>query len=935
MRQLNYLIFILSFFSYSQELPPIQSYFPNDYQGEPQNWSITQSSGKQIYTANNKSLLEFDGFIWQQYPSPNGTVIRAIKAIADRIYLGASMEFGYWGKNDFGLLEYTSISDKIKSKLVQDEQFWSIEQINNRVLFQSFDRIYIYDTITEEITTIESYIAIISMFVVNSKLYYQEVQKGIFTLEKGQPKLIIDVSSEFDPQTKVINIAEKDGGLVLITNNKGFYFFKDQRLQIWKTPSESFLKDVTIFSGIRAENGNYVLGTISKGLIILSENGDIIHSFDQKDGLSNNTVLSTFEDIENNLWLGLDNGISCININSPVKIYQDPDGSIGTTYASAIFEDDLYLGTNQGLFYKKKSSNDSFKLIKGTEGQVWNLFKYQQVLFCAHDKGVFKLKNTKLEKLTSHTGVWGFKKVSGHPDMLLFGSYSGLGVLEKEDKKWKYSKDIGEFNYSAKYLEIYDDKIWVNHEYEGLFKIEVDQSFEKVVNLSEIKSVEKTPNSGITTYNNDLFYANEKGIYIYDKISEKFKKDSLLSNIYSKGDYTSGKLINDQHNTLWSFTKENLSFIRESEFTGDYEVHNISIPKSLRNEMVGFENMLCLGNSQYLLGRTNGYLILDTKMIQPTDLQIRLNQISIKQRGGKFERVKLNGGPKTFKSGLNMLYFRFSVPNYDKYIIPKYQYKLKGFYNEWSDWSTKPEVTFENLPFGEYSFVVRSNQKKDKEFTQVSYDFAIERPVYIGNLAIFIYTLIFVVLLIGVHRAYKNYYRKKEKKIIDDNQKQMNLKQLEIDQEIMRLKNEKLIQDIENKNRELANSTMNIVKKNEILNSIRKELKKISSGNGSSSIKNIEQIIKDNLNSGDDWKQFEDALNSTDNYFLKKLKAKHKDLTPSDLRFCTYLRLNLSSKEIAPLLCISLRSVEIKRYRLRKKLKLNQSENLVSYILEI
>ncbi|MDP3352671.1 MAG: LuxR C-terminal-related transcriptional regulator, partial [Flavobacteriaceae bacterium] len=67
----------------------------------------------------------------------------------------------------------------------------------------------------------------------------------------------------------------------------------------------------------------------------------------------------------------------------------------------------------------------------------------------------------------------------------------------------------------------------------------------------------------------------------------------------------------------------------------------------------------------------------------------------------------------------------------------------------------------------------------------------------------------------------------------------------------------------------------------------------------------------------------------------KKVKKLHPSLTPHDLRLCAYLRLNLSSKEIAPLLNISIRSVEIKRYRLRKKMDLSHNLSLVSYILEI
>ena len=157
------------------------------------------------------------------------------------------------------------------------------------------------------------------------------------------------------------------------------------------------------------------------------------------------------------------------------------------------------------------------------------------------------------------------------------------------------------------------------------------------------------------------------------------------------------------------------------------------------------------------------------------------------------------------------------------------------------------------------------------------------------------------------------------------------MKELENSQKIIKLNNDKLRLDIENKNRELATSTMSIIKKNEFLNAIKTEL---VSG-GKNNLDKVVKIIDKNLNNTDDWKLFQEAFNNADKKFLKKIKNNHPELTPNDLRLCAYLRLNLSSKEIAPLLNISPRSVEVKRYRLRKKMNLEHDANLTSYILEL
>jgi len=187
-------------------------------------------------------------------------------------------------------------------------------------------------------------------------------------------------------------------------------------------------------------------------------------------------------------------------------------------------------------------------------------------------------------------------------------------------------------------------------------------------------------------------------------------------------------------------------------------------------------------------------------------------------------------------------------------------------------------------------------------------------------------------VLLLIHLNYKRYYKKQQRKLLVKKQNEYKVSQLENEKVIMQLKNEKLQQEVESKNRELTISTMSIIKKNEILNSIKKELILEHSKDVYTQV--IKTIDK-NINNKKDWEFIEDAFNNADKDFLKKIKKLHPNLTPNDLRFCAYLRLNLSSKEIAPLLSISVRSVEIKRYRLRKKMQLSHEKSLVEYILSI
>jgi DNA-binding CsgD family transcriptional regulator len=197
--------------------------------------------------------------------------------------------------------------------------------------------------------------------------------------------------------------------------------------------------------------------------------------------------------------------------------------------------------------------------------------------------------------------------------------------------------------------------------------------------------------------------------------------------------------------------------------------------------------------------------------------------------------------------------------------------------------------------------------------------------------ALITYILGLVLLFFLIHRIYKRYYRKKQESLIRKNQKELESRNLQEKERIAQILNEKLQDEIDNKNRELAISTMSILKKNRFLSSLKSQLNAIPDKDRN--IRSVLGEIDRNINSEDDWKFFEDAFNNADKDFLKGIKAKHDSLTNNDLRLCAYLRLNLSSKEIAPLLNISVKSVEMKRYRLRQKFGLPHQDNLIDYIL--
>ncbi len=151
------------------------------------------------------------------------------------------------------------------------------------------------------------------------------------------------------------------------------------------------------------------------------------------------------------------------------------------------------------------------------------------------------------------------------------------------------------------------------------------------------------------------------------------------------------------------------------------------------------------------------------------------------------------------------------------------------------------------------------------------------------------------------------------------------------EEQINRLQKEQINQ----KNKKLSASTLHIINKNELLNNIRKIARDIAGDNNQSITSSAEQLIEmidNNINLDEQWDQFKVHFESVHTAFFKRLTEHSPNLTHNELKLAAYLRMNLSSKEIAQMLNISIESATTKRYRLRKKFKLNKEENLVAFL---
>ena len=313
-----------------------------------------------------------------------------------------------------------------------------------------------------------------------------------------------------------------------------------------------------------------------------------------------------------------------------------------------------------------------------------------------------------------------------------------------------------------------------------------------------------------------------------------------------------------------------------------------------------------------------------------------------------FVPVDIHNGTPKFKSNQNSVRFEFVGTEFRSEKSMLYSYKLEDFDSDWSQFSPVNTKEFIKLPHGTYTFRVRALNQYNSQIAETSFTFSISPPWYLTIAAFVAYAVLLLIALYVLLKyiRYKSTLGAREMEArkeaeMKEQEKRFKADAKEKEKEIIALKNQKLQYELRHKSQDLASSTMNLIRKNEILLEINKNLDKISDELTVNStekpllikrIKRMQDEIRVNIEHDNNWKKFQENFDLVYENYLKRLGEQFPALTVSDKKLCAYLKMDLSSKDIAPLLNMSYRSVEMSRYRLRKKLNLDREVNLTEFL---
>ena len=906
------------------ENPVVKNFSKSDYNADNQNWSVAEDSAGTIYFANNKGLLEFDGISWKLYPSPNGNIIRCVAIDKNnRIYTSGYRELGYWERNKAGALAYVSLNPLADQYFIPNIEFWNIIPLGNKVYFHSFMQILEWDG--DQIIPLKLPGFSNSMFLVDEKIII-DLSDGLYSIENNLLKPFITGLFFNQKQTRFL-FRDENKNLIIGTASEGIYIFDGLNYTVYNPEwNDYFIKNKVNRSSLSA-SGNLVIGTILDGIIAFDKKGQMLFKLNTQNGLQNNTVLGITIDRNQNIWQALDRGIDFITFRDKSSYTLHPVRDVGAVYSAAIFDNKLYLGTNQGLYYKNQDDPDEhFMLMPQTQGQVWNCRIINGKLFVGHNNGTFVVSDQGLKRISDVNGAFAITPDPKMPGFLLQSTYSNIVAIDYAGSFPRWSRNLKNFNDLIQYIEIdLFGNIWAGHMHRGIYRLKLSDNRDDV-----IKSVYYRENSpfgkdhGIHPFKIEdriVFTTGEK-LFTYDEL-----KDSIVEyrELNKQLEYfkIAHRIFAAPNHHYWFVTNESIALFQIKENIA--RLIKVYPATLFRKQLIeNFESIIPLSENEAILCLENGYAILNASQTESESLIkdkiLTLKEFITTDRRGNNDTLPASSKIYTLNSNRNNAQVKFSFPLFttEKIVFQAY---LEGIDPIWRTPVLLPVFKFDRLPEGEYSLHVKAIDLWGKESQTLKIKLKILPPWYLSIWAkiTIVLGILFLLLLFRrrvIFQTRRNEDRKREEK----------------EKELIYLRNEKLQDEISFKSQELANSTMSVIKKNEFLLELKRVLKsqknQLESRFPDKYYQDLVKKIDDNISSHDDWKTFENNFERAHEEFIKKLKTSYPKLTPGDLRLCAYLRMNLSSKEIAPLLGISVRGLENHRYRLRKKMGLEADANL-------
>ncbi|EAY31782.1 SpoIIE family protein phosphatase [Microscilla marina] len=764
--------------------PLVFNYAPDGYQTDGQVWTMQQDARGVMYIGNNTGIIEYDGFHWSLLKLPNYSIVRTMTIDEKgRIYVGGQGEFGYIGADSLGRTCYVSLLDKVPLKHRSFNDVWKVFNTHLGVVFQTTHKIYVLNKQKKIEVYFPTKKNFHRSFYVNRQMLVSEPGVGMLVLKNKRMQLI-EGGERFANNRVYVVLPYDDDHLLFVTRTQGVFIYNGKTFEPWLTDSEELnkKKNNTTYCGLRIGTNYFAIGTLLSGVIILDKQGKVLQHINKGKGLQANIVLSLYLDREHSLWTGLENGISRIEIASPISYFYQNHGISGVIYNSAFYDKHLYLGSSQGVYCAPWKPTLSFSLLPSTQDQVWSFTKVPQGVVASSNGYIWLIDKNKVKRKLAvpKANYWQVIALADSTHLLAGTSNTGLALLDAKTLEFKHF--LTGFQQDCRWvIQGKKREIWVSNSYsDGVHRLTLNDDLTRVTKVRTYGVADGLPfanSNRVFKINGKMLVATKKGVYKYK--NDKFEPYETW-NDYIEGSSKQVYFIKeDAKGNVYMLVSNNMlknapleCLVMKKQRKGFKVIRHPFAPLSpliidalgpviepVREHEIFF--LIKDGLAHYDATLPKNYyqkfntLLCNVKLTVPED--------SLLYGGGD---MRLPAKVRSIGHTFNALRFKYAATFFQESDKIKFQYFLEGFDQEWSQWSKNNYKEYNYLPEGEYTFRVRARNIYDVIGKEASYRFIILPPWYRTKLAYTLYVVLSIGLVVLIARTNTKRLRKRNDQLV-------------------------------------------------------------------------------------------------------------------------------------------------------------------------
>ena len=717
-------------------------------------------------------------FSWRLHSPGVYAAIRSIAVGHDgKVYAGFEADFGYFEPDSIGNLKFTSLSHLVDEKHGEYYDFWFTIIVQDTVYFMSQQLVFRWEN--DRLTILKPPGEVTHAFKVGKDIYFRRARGGLSRLE-GDSIKIVPPANSFTGQNGPFMIYPSGNNKLLIgTYSRGLLLFDFNSTTPFPTRFDRFLRRKRIYTSIPLSNDLIAIGTQFGGLAIIDHKGSLYKIIDKMTGLQDNSVWSIFQDKQGALWLGLNKGISRVELASPLSRYSANSGLDGVIENVHRHEGTLYAATSEGVHHldyepyeaEKNPSPDApadsyvglrpvFKSTHGMSQYSFCFLSIDKKLLTGTTNGIFLLKPDRWEQiLEGFTGGWQsvfqLSQARADRNLIYIASRQGIGMLRYHQDQWQPLGWVKDFR--RKLLSLLEDRqgrLWVRTIDPGITLVEdiantPVETYKFPAKITYYDTTFGLPNEPLTPLflDTQLIFQGSITTWRFDENRQAFYQDTTL-----RGSALRNKVLNyhgyaDDRKRLWVAIQEKPG--RVFPAVGLPTINNSY--QWIRQPFLRIQDATAIISiyPESNAGKETAWA--SSEMLYRYDPQISkkydINYPALIRRVVIDNDSTIFNGHGTLPApaiayNKNSIRFEFAATSFDQESENQFRTMLEGFDKRWSGWSTQHRRDYTNLPSGDFQFLVQAQNIYGHPSTEASYRFEILAPWYLSWWMYIVYILL-------------------------------------------------------------------------------------------------------------------------------------------------------------------------------------------------